>query len=241
VDARREALVLNRIVTLRDSWQARDEDGPPRVASSQKSAKAKTRPPKKSRAEYRAEARVRDGVLAERFAAWPSEYGIAESDADLLTGDRTIGDLFVAAATAAGGVPASAVARWIVNELPPALGDRSLADVPLTGEGLGALVAAVESGEITGAAAKEVLAEMVERGGDPRQIVADRGLAQVSDEAAIAAVVDGVLAANPDKVAAYRGGKTALSGFFVGQVMRATQGKANPQVVQKLLAARLGS
>ena len=79
----------------------------------------------------------------------------------------------------------------------------------------------------------------MQRGGDPGQIIAERGLAQVSDEGAITAIVDEVLAGNGDKVAAYRGGKTALFGFFVGQVVKASQGKANPQVVQKLLAERL--
>ena len=78
------------------------------------------------------------------------------------------------------------------------------------------------------------------RGGDPGRIIAERGLAQVSDEGTIIAILDEVLARNPDKVDQYRGGKTALLGFFVGQVVKASQGKANPRVVQKLLAERLG-
>ena len=101
-------------------------------------------------------------------------------------------------------------------------------------------MAAVDRGEVTGAAGKEVFAELVERGGDPAAIIAERGLAQVSDEGVVAGIVDEVMAANPEKVDQYRAGKTALSGFFVGQVVRASQGKANPQVVQKLLAERLG-
>ncbi len=231
------ALVLNRTVTLRDSWAGAEEPAPAAEPRAQ-SAKAKTRPPKKSRTEYRAEARLRDPVLAERLAAWPAEHGISADGADLLTGDRATGDLFLAA-VAAGG-PAPAVARWIVNELPPALGDRELTATALTGAGFGALVAAVDRGQITGAAGKEVFAELVERGGDPAAIIADRGLAQLSDEDAVAAVVDQVLAANSDKVDQYRQGKTALLGFLVGQVVRASQGKANPRVAQKLLAERLG-
>jgi glutaminyl-tRNA synthetase len=239
-DSRPGAPVLNRIVTLRDTWQAAAADEasaatPP--ARREKSDKAKTRPPKKSRVEYRAEARLRDPVLADRLAVWPEAHGISPSDAELLTGDRATGDLFTAAIAA--GAPAPAVARWIVNELPPAVGDRELADTPLTGAGLAALVAAVESGAISGAAAKDVLAEMVDRGGSPDEIIAARGLTQVSDEGAVSAMVDEVIAANPDKVELYRGGKTALFGFFVGQVVRASQGKANPQVVQKVLAERL--
>jgi aspartyl-tRNA(Asn)/glutamyl-tRNA(Gln) amidotransferase subunit B len=140
----------------------------------------------------------------------------------------------------AAGAPAPAVARWIINELPRELGDRELTDVPLTPAALASLVRAVESGAISGPAGKEVFAVLVGEGGDPDQIIAERGLAQVSDEAAIAALVDEVIAANGDKVAAYRAGKTQLLGFFVGQVVRASRGKANPQVVQKLLADRLG-
>ncbi|MEA2842821.1 MAG: glutaminyl-tRNA synthetase [Actinomycetota bacterium] len=233
-----DGLVLNRIVTLRDSWRGHAGAEPePEPERRQKSDKAKSRPPKKSRVEYRAEARVREPVLAGRLAAWPAEHGISEADADLLTGDLATGDLFLGAV--AGGAPAPTVARWIINDLPHALGDRELADVSITGVGLGALVGAVEAGAITGAAAKDVFVELVERGGDPERIIAERGLGQVSDEGAIAAIVDEVVAANPDKAELYRGGKTPLLGFFVGQVIRASKGKANPQVVQKLLAERL--
>jgi glutaminyl-tRNA synthetase len=243
VDSGPGALVLNRIVGLRDTWQGREsDDGRARSGSAPVSAtvsaKAATRPPKKSRAEYRAEARSRDAVLAERFAAWPALFGISEPDADLLTGDRATGDLFEGAVAA--GAPAAAVARWVINELPPALGDRELAGSLLTAESLAALVHAVGSGAITGPAAKDVFAELVERGGDPQRIIAERGLTQVSDESAIASMVDEVLAGNPDKVDSYRGGKTALLGFFVGQVVKASQGTANPKVVQKVLADRLG-
>jgi glutaminyl-tRNA synthetase len=238
-DSRPGKLALNRIVGLRDSWTDKADAPPVEEARTTTAAKASTRPPKRSRAEYRAEARVRDPELADRFAAWPARFGITEADADLLTADRPTGDLFLAAA--GSGAPAPGVARLILNELPPLLGDRSPADTPLTGAGVGALVAELEAGSITGAVAKEVLAEMVEGGGDPRRIIADRGLAQVSDEDALAAIVDEVVAANAGKAEAYRAGKTALFGFFVGQVMRASQGRANPQVVQKLLTDRLAA
>ncbi|MDQ3642756.1 MAG: glutamine--tRNA ligase, partial [Actinomycetota bacterium] len=241
-DSRPGALVLNRTVTLRDSWQGAADAEPPAAAaeeSHERSAKAKTRPPKKSRTEYRAEARLRDPVLGERFTTWPPTYGISDDDVDLLTGDRATGDLFLAAVTEGGGPPA-AVARWIVNELPPALGERELADTRLSGPALGTLLSAVDSGEITAQVAKDVFVEMVERGAEPRAIIAERGLAQVNDEDAIAGIVDQVVSANADKADQYRGGKTALFGFFVGQVIKASQGKANPQVVQKLVRDRLG-
>ncbi len=232
------ALVLNRTVTLRDSWQAAEPPAPAAAAAREKSAKALTRPPKKSRVEFRAEARLRDPVLGERLAAWPAAFGITADEADLLTGDRPTGDLFLAA-VAGDHALAAAVARWIVNELPPALGDRTLGESQLTGPALGALVAATEAGEITGQVAKEVFVEMVERGADPRQVIAERGLAQVSDEGAIAALVDAVLAEHAGKVAEYRAGKSALLGFFVGQVIKRSQGTANPQVVRELALGRL--
>ncbi|MGH9041929.1 MAG: glutamine--tRNA ligase/YqeY domain fusion protein [Acidimicrobiia bacterium] len=243
VDSRPGAPVLNRIITLRDSWAGRAEaesSGAPGTEEETrpKSAKATTRPAKRSRREYRAEARQRDPVLAERFATWPGAQGISEADADLLTGDRPTSDLFESATGA--GAPGPAVARWIINELPRELDERPLTGTALTGPGLAGLIRAAESGTITGPAAKEVFAELIERGGDADTIIAERGLAQLSDEAAIAGLVDEVLAANPDKVEQYRGGKTALAGFFVGQVVRASQGRANPQVVQKLVAERLG-
>jgi glutaminyl-tRNA synthetase len=237
-DSRPGALVLNRIVTLRDSWTGRAANAP-HTDTAAPSAKSKTsRPPKKSGTEYRSEARSRDPVLAERFVQWPDVYGLSQADVDLLTGDRPTGDLFAEAV--AGGAPATAVARWIINELPRELGDRQLTQIPMTGVQLGSLVEVVESGTIAGPAAKEVFAELMRHGGDPQQIISARGLAQVSDEAAIAAIVDEVLASNPDKVATYRGGKSALLGFFVGQVVKASKGKANPQVAQKLLTKQLG-
>ena len=245
VDSRPGSVVLNRIVTLRDSWAGRaDDPAAARAAAEEqgkeKAGKATTRPPKKSRTEYRAEARRRDPVLTERFAAWPIQFGLPEADVDLLTGDRATGDLFEAAVSSPAGPPAAAVARWIINELPRELGERELSAVPMTPAALGSLVAAVESGAISGPAGKEVFAVLMEHGGDPEEIIVERGLAQVSDESAIAAMVDEVIAANPDKVDAYRAGKTNLAGFFVGQVVRASQGKANPQVVQKVVAERLG-
>jgi glutaminyl-tRNA synthetase len=240
-DSKPDAPVMNRIVTLRDSWHQRGQTStqPTPAAPERVAQKISTRPPRKSRIEYRAEARARDPLLADRFAAWPGKYGLTEDEVDLLTSDRPTGDLFEEAVAA--GAPPELTARWVINDLPRELGDRSLERTPLTGAGLAALLKAVTSGDITGVGAKEVFAEMVRKGGDPRVIIADRGLAQVSDEGAIAKIVDEVLRANPDKVDQYRAGKTGLLGFFTGQVMRSSGGKANPQVIQELLGVRLGT
>jgi glutaminyl-tRNA synthetase len=241
VDSTPKTPVMNRIVTLRDSWHPRaqpaEQAQPAPTVPERAAQKTTTRPPKRSRSEYRAEARVRDPLLADRFSAWPVTYGLPEDEIDLLTADRLTGDLFEQ--TVAAGAPAYVAARWIINDLPRELADRAIDETPLTGPGLAALLRAVTSAEITGVAAKEVFAEMVRNGGDPRAIIAERGLTQISDEGAIAGIVDEVLAANPDKVEQYRAGKTGLLGFFVGQVMKFSSGKANPQVIQQLLGSRL--
>jgi glutaminyl-tRNA synthetase len=239
VDSKPDAAVMNRIVTLRDSWNPRPEPSTqqsPAVAE-RPPQKASTRPPKKSRIEYRAEARARDPLLADRFAAWPVTYGLTEEEVDLLTSDRPTGDLFEEAVGA--GAPPGVTARWVINELPRELGDHPVDRTRLTGAGLAALLQALTSGEITGVAAKEVFTVMVGDGGDPRAIIAERGLGQVSDQSAIAGIVDDILSANPDKVDQYRAGKTALFGFFVGQVMRSSAGRANPRVIQQILTSRL--
>jgi glutaminyl-tRNA synthetase len=245
-DSRPGAPVLNRIVTLRDSWQGGHKEASPvapaaaaeATETATRAARSTTRPPRKSRLEYRAEARVRDPLLGERLSRWPGDYGISGDDAELLSGDRATGDLFVD--TVAAGAPPKAVARWIINELPHELDDRDLAEVPMTAGAFGRLILAAESGAVSAAAAKEVFAELLRQGGEPDEIIRARGLAQVSDEATISAIVDQVLGAHPDKVAQYRGGRTALLGFFVGQVIRASNGKANPQVINKVLTERLG-
>jgi Asp-tRNA(Asn)/Glu-tRNA(Gln) amidotransferase B subunit len=110
---------------------------------------------------------------------------------------------------------------------------------PLPPSALAELLALKAAGTISGSAAKEVLAVMVETGRAAAEIVRERGLEQVSDESALAAEVDAVIASHPDEVAAFRGGKQGLIGFFVGQVMKRTGGQANPQLVNQLVREKL--
>lgn len=109
----------------------------------------------------------------------------------------------------------------------------------VSAEQLGALIDLIADGTISGRLAKDVFAEMVASGADPAEIVERKGLRQVTDEGAIAAAIDAVLAAQPEKLAEYRAGRDKLYGFFVGQIMRATQGKANPALVNQLLKKKL--
>jgi glutaminyl-tRNA synthetase len=112
-------------------------------------------------------------------------------------------------------------------------------NLPFSGRELGELAALVEDGTLSSTAGREVLAAMVEEGGEPAAIVDRLGLRQVSDPAALAPVVERVLAANAAKAQEYRAGKTGLLGFFIGQVMRESGGTANPELVRRLVAERL--
>ncbi|WP_372019026.1 Asp-tRNA(Asn)/Glu-tRNA(Gln) amidotransferase subunit GatB [Tistrella mobilis] len=173
-------------------------------------------------------------------ARFQDQYGLSAYDAGVLVGEQASADFFE---TAAKGRDAKLVANWMSTELFGALNrlSKGIEESPVSAEALGGLVDLIQDGTISGRIAKEVFAEMLETGETAGQVVERKGLKQVSDEGAIAAAIDQVIAANPDKLAEYRGGKTKLAGFFVGQVMKATGGKANPQVVNKLLNDKLNA
>ena len=235
VDSRPGGLVFNRIVSLRETVLAERRDviaAPP-----SESNRESTRPARRTPAEYRAEARVRDPALADAYSRYLALSLPAEA-ADVLSGDRALVALFDAAATAGHPV---ACARWLVNELPRVTEGRPLEAFPVRGEALGALIALAESGAITGPAAKEVFAELVLRGGEATAIIAARGLDRALDTTTLEALVDEVLAANVAKVAEFRAGRTGLLGFFVGQVVRAAKGAASPTEVNALVSRKLGA
>jgi aspartyl-tRNA(Asn)/glutamyl-tRNA(Gln) amidotransferase subunit B len=173
----------------------------------------------------------------ERFTAG---YGLSAYDAELLTSDRALADYFEEAV----GVHANpkALANWIGSELLRELkGDPAAVTAsPIHAGALARLVALVDAGTISGKMAKELFERMARTGEDPDAIVRREGLRQVADEGALGRVIDEVVAAHPSVVGDYRRGKKQAAGFLVGQIMKATQGKANPQVVNRLLAERLG-
>jgi aspartyl-tRNA(Asn)/glutamyl-tRNA(Gln) amidotransferase subunit B len=162
----------------------------------------------------------------------------------VLTATRQLADWFEAAARAFGDP--KEVSNWTMGEVLRLARERGeevgLAPEPrpLAPVALAELLALKADGKISGSVAKDVLARMVETGKGAAAVVAEEGLAQVSDEGALAADVDAVIAAHPAEVEAYRGGKQGLIGFFVGQVMKRTSGQANPQVVNRLLREKLG-
>ncbi|MFO1105630.1 MAG: Asp-tRNA(Asn)/Glu-tRNA(Gln) amidotransferase subunit GatB [Amaricoccus sp.] len=166
------------------------------------------------------------------------DYGMTEYDAGVLTAEIASAGYFEAVAQGRDGKQA---ANWVINELFGRLNRESLGvEVsPIAPGQLGGLIDLVASGEISGKIAKDVFEILWTEGGDPATIVAERGLRQVTDTGAIESAVDAVIAANPDK-AAQALAKPSMAGWFVGQVLKATGGKANPQAVNALVRARLG-
>jgi aspartyl-tRNA(Asn)/glutamyl-tRNA(Gln) amidotransferase subunit B len=168
------------------------------------------------------------------------QYGLPPYDAELLTQDRALADYYEAAV---GLHPnPKALANWIMSELLRELqGDpAAAATCRISPAHLARLIALVDNATISGKIAKDVFERMAASGEDPDAIVRRHGLQQVADEAALAGIVDQVVAANPAAVADYRKGKKQSAAFLVGQVMKATQGKASPPVVTRLLGERLG-
>jgi glutaminyl-tRNA synthetase len=236
--------VFNRTVTLRDTWakiterteqeekaregvaELRPVGGARPAASAAPAASGRPRDPREGLA----------GDVLARFDRYAGELALPPADARVLAEDPARARL-LDEALAVHDDP-RALANWLVHELPRSLAGRPPGEARLTGRALGELAALAAAGALSSTAAREVLDELVESGGDPREIVRRRGLEQVSDESALERAVDRALADHPAEAARLRAGEVKLQGFFVGQVMRATSGKANPDLVQRLLRGR---
>jgi aspartyl-tRNA(Asn)/glutamyl-tRNA(Gln) amidotransferase subunit B len=180
---------------------------------------------------------------AARRARFEREIGLPAYDAEVLTARRDVADYFETAL--ARHRNAKSLGNWIMESVLRIVHERKLderlriTDWPVAPEHLADLVALIDDGTISGKIAKTVFEEMAATGKPPAAVVAERGLVQVTDAEAIGAAVDRVLAAHPDKVSEFRAGKEKLFGFFVGQVMKATEGKGNPKQVNEILRSRL--
>jgi aspartyl-tRNA(Asn)/glutamyl-tRNA(Gln) amidotransferase subunit B len=176
---------------------------------------------------------------ADRRRRFVSEYGLPDYDAGVLTQERELADYFETAARESG--QAKLASNWIMTELLRKLKEdaRPLAQATVTAPMLAGLVELVGNGAISGKIAKDVFERMWTSGEAAAAIVEREGLAQIDDEAALAAAVAEVVTASPEQVASYRGGKAAALGWFVGQVLRRTGGRANPQRVNELLRQAL--
>jgi aspartyl-tRNA(Asn)/glutamyl-tRNA(Gln) amidotransferase subunit B len=173
-----------------------------------------------------------------KTARFVRDYNLSVYDAGVLVAERETADFFEAAAK---GRDAKAAANWIINELFGRLNKagKEIAASPVSAEQLGAILDLIAAGTISGKIAKEVFEVVWAEGGDPHRVVEERGLKQVTDTGAIEKLVDEIVTANPDKVVQAKD-KPAMVGWFVGQVMKNSGGKANPQVVNDLLKTKLG-
>ncbi len=167
-----------------------------------------------------------------------NDYGLSLYDSSVLIAEKSRAEYFE---DVANDNDAKLAANWVINELLGALNkdDKALSDSPISAPQLSGLIALIKDNTISGKIAKEVFVHMYETGQDAAAIVEEKGLKQVTDTGEIEAIIDKVIAANPDNVEKYRGGKDKLFGFFVGQVMKETGGKANPGVVNEILKKKL--
>jgi glutaminyl-tRNA synthetase len=232
VDSRSDSLVFNRTVTLRDSFAKA-----PSAAMPAKAARADAATERNAAARTAAAPPPRSPELEARRSRFAADLNLSADDAELLTRDAATADFFEAA-LAAGASP-QGTANWTIHELPREAGDAEFGELRFGPRQLGELVSLVENGTLSSTAARQVFAEMAREGGEPAEWVEKLGLRQVNDASALTPIVDAVVASYPDKVAEFRGGKTGLLGFFTGQVMKKTGGKANPERVKELLEERL--
>ena len=168
-----------------------------------------------------------------------TEYGLTFADASQLISDRSLAEYYEAAAKASGNP--RAIANWIRSEVVRELEAKGLsaAECPVAPVELATLVRFIDDEKISGKQGKDVLVEMFNSGKSAQAIIEERGLVQLSDTGEIDTIIDEVIAANPDQLANYRAGKEALFGFFVGQVIKASKGKANPKIVNERLRSKL--
>ena len=167
-------------------------------------------------------------------------YDISGDQIDVLTADRDIADYFEA--TVAAGVQSRLATNWIQGDVMRVLNDRKIAigDLRVSAEYLAELIGLIDRGDISTNIARTVFDDMVETGESASSIVEKKGLVQISDTGELDGVIDQIIADNPDEVERFKGGDQKLMGFFMGQLMRATKGQANPQKASQLLREKLG-
>ena len=172
---------------------------------------------------------------------YANTFALSTYDARVLTDERPMAEYFEAAVLA--GAEPKAAANWISGDIAAYVNANHLtySNLPLRPEQLAEIVAMIDDGTISGKIAKEILPQLLEQGGSPKSIVAEKGLGMISDPTVITAIVDELLEAHPAEVEAFRGGKNKLQGFFVGQLMKKTSGRADPKLANKILSEKLKS
>jgi aspartyl-tRNA(Asn)/glutamyl-tRNA(Gln) amidotransferase subunit B len=168
-----------------------------------------------------------------------TQYGLPSYDAGVLTAEKELADYFEGVVKVSNNPKASS--NWVMGELLRELNNanKPIIDCPITGASLGEMILLIDKGDVSGKMAKSIFTEMWTTGKSPSEIVKDKGMTQITDPAKIAQIIDEVLAVNPGQVAEYRGGRTKLFGFFVGAVMKASKGQANPEIANQILLEKL--
>lgn len=176
---------------------------------------------------------------AQKRHRYEDELDLSAYDARVLTDDRTVAEYFEAAVSA--GANSKLAANWITQDISAYLNKnkQSIADIAIKPEELAELVGLIEKSTISNKIGKDILPELLQKGGSPKALVEKKGLVQVSDPSAIEPLIDEVLAAHPEELEKYRGGKKKMLGFFVGQVMKKSKGKADPKLTNQLLQKKL--
>jgi aspartyl-tRNA(Asn)/glutamyl-tRNA(Gln) amidotransferase subunit B len=177
---------------------------------------------------------------ARKRARFTGEFGLSDYDADVLTATRASSDYFETVAQVSGNPKMAA--NWVMGDLAAMLKveSKEIADSPVSAEHLGQLVKLISSGELSGNLAKQIFPKMFSSGEPAGTIVEREGLKQISDSGALEKIIADVIAANPKQVEQYRGGKTTVINFLVGQAMKATRGQANVAAVTELFKQKLG-
>jgi len=225
-----EKLIFNRIIGLKDPWAAEKKDEKETV--------------EKATPIIEKEGEAKDPVLSfnekqkEKLELLKSK-GLSHDDAVILAEYLALASYFEEALKAHSSNP-KAIASWIINDLRRELSKDDPSSSKLTATNLAELISLIDQNIINNRIAKDIFTDMLRSGKTPSSIVKEKGLEQVTDSAELEHHIDTVLTANPDKVAAYKAGKTGLAGFFMGQVMRESGGKANPQLVKDLIEHKLG-
>ncbi|BAQ64149.1 Asp-tRNA(Asn)/Glu-tRNA(Gln) amidotransferase subunit GatB [Geminocystis sp. NIES-3709] len=179
---------------------------------------------------------------AQKRSRYETELGLSAYDARVLTDDRDVALYFES--VTAGGASIKAAANWVTQDIAAYLNSNigmTINDIALKPEMLAELITLIENGTISGKIAKDLLPELLEKGGSPKEIVESKGLIAISNPDELAEIIDKIIAANPDKLEQFRAGKTKLQGFFVGQIMKETGGKADPKLTNKILNEKLNN
>ncbi|AFY82218.1 Asp-tRNA(Asn)/Glu-tRNA(Gln) amidotransferase subunit GatB [Oscillatoria acuminata] len=176
---------------------------------------------------------------AQKRDRYETDFGLSPYDARVITDDRTVAEYFEA--TLAAGGDAKQAANWIQGDITGYLKTEKLniTDIALTPVALAELTGLITSGTISGKIAKDILPELLTQGGSPKELVESKGLIQISDTSALEKMIDEAIAAHPKEVESYRSGKTKLKGFFVGQVMKLSGGRADPKLTNQLVEQKL--